>query len=75
MKLKNIVLFVMVLLLCGCGKVIEDNIPKDYYLNVKNNVVDVYSDSKLSNVINTNIKYEDVELNTDNIGDKVYSDR
>lgn len=73
MKLKNIVLFVMVLLLCGCGKVIEDNIPKDYYLNVKNNVVDVYSDSKLSNVINTNIKYEDVELNTDNIGDKVYN--
>ena len=73
MKLKNILLFVMVLLLCGCGKVIEDNIPKDYYLNVKNNVVDVYSDSKLSNVINTNIKYEDVELNTDNIGDKVYN--
>lgn len=75
MKLKNIVLFVMVLLLCGCGKVIEDNIPKDYYLNVKNNVVDVYSDSKLSNVINTNIKYEDVELNTDNIGDKVYNSK
>lgn len=73
MKLKNIILFVMVLLLCGCGKVIEDNVPKDYYLNVKNNVVDVYSDSKLSDIIDTNIKYEDVELNTDNIGDKVYN--
>lgn len=73
MKFKNIILFVMVLLLCGCGKVIEDNVPKDYYLNVKNNVVDVYSDSKLSDIIDTNIKYEDVELNTDNIGDKVYN--
>ena len=73
MNYKKIVLIVVMLLFCGCDKVVVDKIPEGYYLKIKNKVVDVYSDSKISDIIDTNIDYKDGVLNTLNLGDKVYS--
>lgn len=74
MKYKNIIIIIIVfLMLCGCNKVIEDEVPNNYYLSVKTDTIDVYSDTKLSDIIDTNVKYEDVVLDTDNIGDKIYN--
>ncbi len=73
MKYKNIIIIIVFLLLCGCNKVIEDEVPNNYYLSVKTDTIDVYSDTKLSDIIDTNVKYEDVVLDTDNIGDKIYN--
>ena len=73
MKYKSIIIFVALLMLCGCNKVIIDSIPKDYYINIKNSNIDIYSDTKLSDIIDTNIKFNDVLLNTNSIGDKIYN--
>ena len=73
MKYKNIIITFLFLILCGCNKVIEDEVPNNYYLSVKTDTIDVYSDTKLSDIIDTNIKYEDVVLDTNNIGDKIYN--
>ena len=73
MKYKIIIIFVALLMLCGCNKVIIDSIPKDYYINIKNSNIDIYSDTKLSDIIDTNIKFNDVLLNTNSIGDKIYN--
>lgn len=73
MKYKNIIITFIFLILCGCNKVIEDEVPNNYYLSVKTDTIDVYSDTKLSDIIDTNVKYEDVVLDTDNIGDKIYN--
>ena len=73
MEYKNIIIIIVFLLLCGCNKVIEDEVPNNYYLSVKTDTIDVYSDTKLSDIIDTNVKYEDVVLDTDNIGDKIYN--
>ena len=73
MKCKSIIIFVALLMLCGCNKVIIDSIPKDYYINIKNSNIDIYSDTKLSDIIDTNIKFNDVLLNTNSIGDKIYN--
>lgn len=74
MEYKNIIIIIIVfLMLCGCNKVIEDEVPNNYYLSVKTDTIDVYSDTKLSDIIDTNVKYEDVVLDTDNIGDKIYN--
>lgn len=73
MKCKSIIIFVALLMLCGCNKVIIDSVPKDYYINIKNSNIDIYSDTKLSDIIDTNIKFNDVLLNTNSIGDKIYN--
>lgn len=73
MEYKNIIIIIVFLMLCGCNKVIEDEVPNNYYLSVKTDTIDVYSDTKLSDIIDTNVKYEDVVLDTDNIGDKIYN--
>lgn len=73
MKYKSIIIFVALLMLCGCNKVIIDSIPKNYYINIKNSNIDIYSDTKLSDIIDTNIKFNDVLLNTNSIGDKIYN--
>ncbi len=73
MKYKSIIIFVALLMLCGCNKVIIDSVPKDYYINIKNSNIDIYSDTKLSDIIDTNIKFNDVLLNTNSIGDKIYN--
>ena len=74
MKLKNIIILIcMIVLLSGCNKVTIDTVPKDYYLNIKNSNIDVYSDTKLSDIIETNVDFKDVYLNTNNIGDKIYN--
>lgn len=73
MEYKNIIIIIVFLLLCGCNKVIEDEVPNNYYLSVKTDTIDVYSDTKLTDIIDTNVKYEDVVLDTDNIGDKIYN--
>ena len=73
MKYKSIIIFVALLTLCGCNKVIIDSVPKDYYINIKNSNIDIYSDTKLSDIIDTNIKFNDVLLNTNSIGDKIYN--
>lgn len=73
MKYKNIIITFIFLMLCGCNKVIEDEVPNNYYLNVKTDTIDVYSDTKLSDIIDTNVKYEDIVLDTNNIGDKIYN--
>lgn len=73
MKYKSIIIFVALLMLCGCNKVIIDSIPKDYYINIKNSNIDIYSDTKLSDIIDTNVKFNDVLLNTNSIGDKIYN--
>lgn len=73
MKFKRLFILFSVIILTGCNKVIEDSIPKGYYLNIKNNSVNVYSDTKLSDIIDTNIKYEDIVLNTNSIKDMVYN--
>lgn len=73
MKYKSIIIFVALLMLCGCNKVIMDSIPKNYYINIKNSNIDIYSDTKLSDIIDTNIKFNDVLLNTNSIGDKIYN--
>lgn len=73
MSYKKIILIAVMLLFCGCDKVVVDKIPDGYYLKLKNKVVDVYSDSKISDIIDTNIDYRDGALNTLNLGNKVYS--
>ena len=73
MKYKIIIIFVALLMLCGCNKVIIDSIPKDYYINIKNSNIDIYSDTKLSDIIDTNVKFNDVLLNTNSIGNKIYN--
>ena len=73
MEYKNIIIIIVFLMLCGCNKVIEDEVPNNYYLSVKTDTIDVYSDTKLSDIIDTNVKYEDVVLDTDDIGDKIYN--
>lgn len=72
MNYKKIILIAVMLLFCGCDKVVVDKIPDGYYLKLKNKVVDVYSDSKISDIIDTNIDYKDGDLNTLNLGNKVY---
>ena len=72
MNYKKIILIAVMLLFCGCDKVIVDKIPDGYYLKLKNKVVDVYSNSKISDIIDTNIDYKDGDLNTLNLGNKVY---
>ena len=73
MKCKSIIIFLALLMLCGCNKVIIDSVPKDYYINIKNSNIDIYSDTKLSDIIDTNVKFNDVLLNTNSIGDKIYN--
>lgn len=71
--IKIVILSFIIILLCGCNKVIIDKLPKDYYINIKNNIIDVYSDAKLSDIIDTNIKYEDKYIiNTNSLGKKIF---
>ena len=74
MKYYKYLVFLLILSVCltGCKKTIIDELPENYYINLNDAVVDVYSDSKLSDIIDkTNIKYdEDYKLNTDTLGEK-----
>ena len=69
MKLKNIIILIcMIVLLSGCNKVTIDTVPKDYYLNIKNSNIDIYSDLDLlkkyaKNVVLTNKKDSFVLVN------------
>lgn len=73
MKYKVVILFLLLIGLTGCGKRIVDKLPEGYYINIKNEVIDIYSDTKLSDIIeSTNVSYgKDYDLDTNTIGDKV----
>ncbi len=71
--IRVLIISISVLFITGCNKTIVDELPKDYYLELNDSVVDVYSDSKLSDIIDkTNITYKDDKLDTESIGEKIY---
>lgn len=71
--IRVLIISISVLFITGCNKTIVDELPKDYYLELNDSVVDVYSDSKLSDIIDkTNISYKDDKLDTESIGEKIY---
>ena len=74
MKLIRILFLSCFLILCGCNKTIVDKLPEGYYLELNSNIIDVYSDTKLSDIIKeTNISYgKDYSLNTDSLGKKTF---
>ena len=56
-KIKYILLIITTLLLCGCNKVIIDELPEGYFLEIKSDSIEVHSDIKLNDLIeNTNIE-------------------
>ena len=77
MKVRIIIYIIIILFLAGCKNiVIVDELPKDSYINIKNEEIDVYSDTKLSDLIETNIDfYEDIVIDTDSLGKKTYDFR
>ena len=71
--IRVLIISISVLFITGCNKTIVDELPKDYYLELNDSVVDVYSDSKLSDIIDkTNITYKDDKLDTESVGEKIY---
>ena len=70
--IRVLIISISVLFITGCNKTIVDELPKDYYLELNDSVVDVYSDSKLSDIIDkTNISYMDDKLDTESIGETI----
>lgn len=72
MKYKVVIIFIFIFL-TGCNKTYVDILPEGYYINIKNNSIDVYSDTKLSDIIeSTNVSYKkDYSLDTNSLGNKV----
>lgn len=70
----KVVLIIISFLLMGCNKVIVDKLPTGYFIELNNDSIDIYSDTKLSDIIkNTNISYgQDYNLDTSSLGDKIF---
>ena len=69
--MRKYLLIFSVLLLVGCNKEISDEMPKDAFIDIKLNDIEVYDEIYISDLISdTNVKVEDYKLNTDVIGKK-----
>ena len=68
---KIICLMVIILLFTGCSKTIIDELPEGYYFELNGLSADIYSDTKLSDLVKkTNIDYDDLLLDTNSLGEK-----
>lgn len=64
-------LILSVLLLVGCSNTISDKMPKDAFIDMKLDNIEVYDEIYVSDLISdTNVNIEDYKLNTNVIGEK-----
>lgn len=73
MKYIKIVCIITILMFfTGCSKTILDELPEGYYFELNGQNVDVYSDTKLSDLVKTtNIDYDkNIKLDTSTLGEK-----
>lgn len=69
--MKKFAFILCCLLIVGYDKKISDKMPKDAFINIKLNDIEVYDEMYVSDLISdTNVKIEDYKLNTDVIGNK-----
>lgn len=69
--MRKYLLIFAILLLVGCESKISDVMPKDAFIDIKLDNVEVFDELYVSDLISdTNVTVEDYKLNTDIIGDK-----
>lgn len=77
MRMKYFKFFILLLLICltGCSKTIIDELPKGYYINIKQNDILVYDNILLKDIIeNTNLDInKNVSIKTDKLGENIYN--
>lgn len=73
--MKIILIIVTSFILCGCNKIIIDELPGGYFLNIKSESVEVHSDIKLNDLIeSTNVNASTNQtIDTHTIGNHIYS--
>lgn len=73
--LKYILMLMIIIPICGCNKIIVDKLPEGYFLNIKNNNIEVHSDIKLNDLIDsTNIVGDKTaSINTHSLGINTYN--
>lgn len=69
--MKKCFLLLSVLLLVGCGNTVSDVMPKDAFIDMSLDNIEVFDEVYVSDLItDTNVTIEDYQLNTDVIGEK-----
>lgn len=69
--MKKLILLFCLVFVVGCGKEISDEMPKDVFIDVKTDDIEVFQDVYVSDLIkDSNVKIEDYQINTDVIGEK-----
>ena len=69
-SMKKYLLILSVLLLAGCNKEISDEMPKDAFIDVKLEDIEVYNEAYVSDLISdTNVIIEDYKLDTSVLGE------
>ena len=69
--MKKLFIVLISLFVVGCGDKISDEIPDNAFITIRSEDIEVYDEVYVSDLISdTNVKLEDYQLNTDQIGEK-----